>query len=231
MTSTYFKSVRSGLGIFAAFLCFALVMPAAAQDSSAPKDMFPPMAAAKTTTTEYKLSPNEATHPMLRLTPDKSEIVRLDQDAYSLIVGNPAHLNVLMDNPRMLVLVGRQPGATHFTALNRDGKVVMQRHVIVAGPHEEYVRIRRRCNVTGVGECNSVSVYYCPDMCHEVQIGAGQNDSADQSSVSSLPAGTTLTATVNGDGSMDVDGNIPGDAAHNDAHNDAEETPASAEPE
>ncbi len=109
------------------------------------------------------------THPILRLTPDKSEIVHLDAEAASVIVGNPNHINVMLDTSRTLVVVPRQEGASHFTVIGKDGSVLMQRHAIVASPKENYVRIRRSCANSGRGSsCQETSVYFCPDMCHEV---------------------------------------------------------------
>ncbi|NCC21508.1 MAG: hypothetical protein EOM26_03490 [Alphaproteobacteria bacterium] len=120
------------------------------------------------------------THPPLRLTPDKSELVRLNADAASIIVGNPAHANVLLDSTRLLVVVPRTPGATHFTVLDAQGQVIMQRHVIVASPKERYIRLRRTCSMGGEN-CAQTSVYYCPDMCHEIALteGAGEAQTAD----------------------------------------------------
>ncbi|MGZ9097368.1 MAG: pilus assembly protein N-terminal domain-containing protein [Micavibrio sp.] len=109
----------------------------------------------------------EDTHPMIRITPDKSELVRLETDASSIIVGNPDHLGVLMDNRRLLILVPRAPGATYMTVLDSAGNVIMQRHIIVASPKSDYIRIRRSCAGQG-SDCQATSVYYCPGMCHQV---------------------------------------------------------------
>ncbi len=115
----------------------------------------------------------DASHPVLRLTPDKTEMVKLDADAQSVIIGNPDHASVLMENPRLLLVVPRKPGATYFSVLDKDGEIVMQRHVVVAAPKEKYVRIRRSCaNASRQGNCEPVTVYYCPDMCHEVSTDA-----------------------------------------------------------
>lgn len=108
------------------------------------------------------------THPILRITPDKSEMVKLQQEAASVIVGNPNHLSVLLDTPNTLVVVPRAEGASHFTVLGKDGSVLMQRHVIVGAAKENYVRIRRSCSPSDRG-CQPTSVYFCPDMCHEVK--------------------------------------------------------------
>lgn len=110
------------------------------------------------------------THPPLRLTPDKSELIRLGDDAGSIIVGNPSHLNIMADSARTLIVVPRIPGASYFTVLNKSGDVIMQRHVIVGSPKQKYVRVRRTCygdyNVSD--GCRPTKTYYCPDICHEV---------------------------------------------------------------
>ncbi|MGB0719211.1 MAG: pilus assembly protein N-terminal domain-containing protein [Bdellovibrionales bacterium] len=116
------------------------------------------------------------THPTLKLSPDKSEILRLDDNAGSVIIGNAAHLSVLAENARTLILVGKAPGATYLTVLDSDKNVIMQRHVIVGAPKENYVRIRKSC--AGREDCQKTQVYYCPDTCHEVNIPA--EDSAAQ---------------------------------------------------
>lgn len=126
-------------------------------------------------------SDGDDTHPPMRLTPDKSEIVRLEENAVSIIVGNPDHLGVLMDDARLLILVPRQPGATYLTVLNKDGQVIMQRHVIVSVANRDYIRIRRSCGSAGsqtggASACQETSVYYCKGMCHEVGLVENNGD-------------------------------------------------------
>lgn len=119
-------------------------------------------------------SGNSTTHTAIRLTPDKSELLRLDKPAATVIVGNPLHLSVLADSVNTLILVAKAPGATHFTALDQDGEVIMARHVIVAAPQKKYMRIRRSCATAGDNECLNTQVYYCPDMCHEIMLNVEQ---------------------------------------------------------
>lgn len=109
------------------------------------------------------------THPPLKLSPDKSEILTLSEDAGSIVLGNPAHLNVLVDSARRLIAVPKAPGASYFTVLNKAGDVIMQRHVLVAPPKEKYVRVRKTCyGEAAKGGCQAMRTYYCPDICHEV---------------------------------------------------------------
>ncbi len=119
------------------------------------------------------------THPVLNLSPDKSELVPLDREAHSVVVGNPNHVAVLLDTPKLAVVIPRTPGATYFTVLDKEGKVVMQRHVVVAAPKKNYVRIRRSCgNSPNAQNCKPTSVYFCPDMCHEIGTSAGENSTS-----------------------------------------------------
>ncbi len=105
----------------------------------------------------------------LRVSLDKPEIIRLDRDAVNVIVGSNENLRVVPDTNRNLVLIAKKPGSTYFRALDADGKVIMQRHVIIGSPNKNYIRIRRAC-ANGTPGCKQYSVYYCPDMCHEVNV-------------------------------------------------------------
>lgn len=168
-----------------AFFAIALVfvsafsaVPAMAATDTAPAttDLMPPVSTPATLPPGSSL--DGETHPALKMTPDKSELVRLDREASSVIVGNPAQIAVMLDAPRLAVVIPRAPGATYFSVLDKDGNVIMQRHVIVAGPKKNYVRVRRSCAATAENrDCQPTSVYFCPDMCHEVSAtSTGEND-------------------------------------------------------
>lgn len=105
----------------------------------------------------------------IRLTPDRTKILRLRENAASVIVANPAHASVTLDSPRLLILMPRQPGTTSFTVLNAAGKVLLERNIIVSGAQPQYVRVRRVCGSdSGSSGCQSSNYYYCPDGCFEV---------------------------------------------------------------
>lgn len=214
MTSSY--ALR---GLALATVLFCLIPAAYAQSSGTTGktgDIMPSLGtntgagATITSAREYNVAPGEETHPPLRLTPDRTEMVHLDDAASNIIVGNPAHVNVMMSNSRTLLLAPRQPGATQLTVLNAQGKVVMQRHVIVSGPKENYVRIRRAC-LNGAANCQPTTVYYCPDICHDVRMLAGQSGSQQSGSVptggmddTAAPApGTGASANIDGTGTGD----------------------------
>lgn len=112
----------------------------------------------------------------LRISPDKPEVIKLDRDAVNVLVGSDETLRAVPDTNRTIVLIPKKPGATYFKAIDADGKVIMQRHVIVGAVEKgnKYIRIRRAC-AGDDAKCKEFSVYYCPDMCHEVNVVQGNN--------------------------------------------------------
>ncbi len=107
----------------------------------------------------------DQTHETINLTLDKSELIHIEEEIGSIVIGSPVHINVLADSAHTLVVVPRKPGATHFSVLDKKGNVLMQRHVIVAAPTKDYLRVKRTCTDKN---CEETSIYYCPDTCHEV---------------------------------------------------------------
>ena len=209
MKSITLNAARLGprllLSILTLTLCLSLPAFAASDD------IMPAMTSGNTK--DYAATSGEETHPPIRISPDKTEMVRLDEDAASIIVSNPAHANVMMDSPRLLLLAPRQPGATQFTVLNAEGKVIMQRHIIVVGPEKSYVRVRRAC-INGNSSCEPTTVYYCPSgICHDVELLAGQGNNTNM--VSSVSAGS---------GPAETSGEIPDpDAADAELEEDEED--------
>lgn len=135
---------------------------------------------------------HDVTDPALQLSPDRSELIRLERDAASIIIGNSNHLNVVADSPRTIVVIPRMPGVSNFTVLDHEGNTIMQREVIVAGPKQNYVRIRNTC--TGQdSSCKKTDVYYCPDTCHEVGL---VRDSKEPSSVTSYEFSDSFTEST-----------------------------------
>lgn len=114
------------------------------------------------------VSAAQTTDGSIRITPDKTHIVRLDRNAASVIVANPAHAEIVLDTPRLLVIMPRSPGATSFTVLDAEGEVIMEKNVIVAAAAQpSYVRIRRVC-LSQDTNCRPTTYHYCPDGCYDI---------------------------------------------------------------
>lgn len=118
----------------------------------------------------------------LRISPDKPEVIHLDRDAVNVLVGSEETLRAVPDTNRTVILIPKKPGATFVKITDGDGKIILQRHVIVGAPAaaSKYIRIRRAC-ASDDTNCKQFSVYYCPDMCHEVSVVQG-NDASSQNS-------------------------------------------------
>ena len=132
----------------------------------------------------------KANAPTINLSMDRSELLRLEKNAGSIIVGNPTHASVLMDTPQLLVIVPKAPGATHFTVLDADGEVMLQRHVIVAAPQENYIRVRSSYCGEDADECVKTQSYFCENegMCHEIAVVKEEKEtSTNNNSDGSMP--------------------------------------------
>lgn len=118
---------------------------------------------------------------VIRLTPDRTQVLRLDRDAASVVVTNPATVRVLLDTPRLLLLMPRTPGSTSFMVMGANGETLLEKTVIVdALAKPKYVRIRRMCGQAGTGaDCVPTSYFYCPDGCYEVSPVNPANDTGE----------------------------------------------------
>ncbi len=159
------------------------VSPFANIEPAAGNDMLP----AKVSETDLVNSPvvpaiptdatvDAAEEAPLRISADKPEVIQLDRDAVNVLVGSDETLRAVPDTNRTIVLIPKKPGATYFKAIDAEGKVIMQRHVIVGAIEKgnQYIRIRRACAGDDT-KCKEFSVYYCPDMCHEVNVVQGSS--------------------------------------------------------
>jgi len=109
----------------------------------------------------------------LELTMDKTQLLRLDQDAASVIVANPEHLSVDLDNARLLMLTPHDAGATSIIVLDAQGRTILERDVVITNLKNKYVRVKRVCGGSD-GSCVATSYTYCPDGCYEVsEVPAG----------------------------------------------------------
>ena len=160
-----------------------------AQDSEDENGLIPSQA---TVSIDAQFSVDEETHPPLRLTPDRSEIIELDKSVNRVIIGNEVHINVMLDTAKRLIIVPRIPGATFFSVLDGEGNIIMQRHVVVANPKEKYVRVRQPCR--GTDACMPIRMYYCPEMCHEIAI-VGEDGTMFSGSITGAEEETTSPFT------------------------------------
>lgn len=132
-----------------------------------------------------ELFDSNITNQPLRITMDKSEVIHLNKPAGSVIIGNSAHVGVLVEDANTIILVPREPGASFLTIMAADKSLIMQRHVIVASSKKHYIRIRQSCATAKRKDCVPIKTYYCPDMCYEINNPKDSNGASSSSKASS----------------------------------------------
>jgi hypothetical protein len=150
----------------------------------------------------------EKSADVVRVAPGKTQTIPLDRDAASVIVANPAHASVFLDNSRLLVVVPRAPGATNFTVLDNKGQTIMSRQIMVTDKDDvSYVRVTRICESGGYGRaaCLPTTTYYCPDNCVPIAVPNADPDARlpQVPPIASAPSLQNSSGSVTtGDGSV-----------------------------
>lgn len=137
-----------------------------------PRDL-PPAPAVTVPIPQHRVAPTPARDMTpIRVSPGKSVTIPLERDAASIIVTNPTHASVYLDNPRLAVIVPRAPGATGFVVLDASGKTILDRPIMVGEGDAAFVRVTRICAPNAGASCVPASMYYCPDNCVSVSVPA-----------------------------------------------------------
>ena len=95
----------------------------------------------------------------LLLATEHAEVIRLPATANAVVVGNPSIADALVHDGRTLVLTGRLQGRTNVIAIDRIGRVIYERDVIVTNHNENQVAMFRGPNRTTLS---------CGDICDEI---------------------------------------------------------------
>lgn len=66
---------------------------------------------------------------------DRAQVMHLPEHVATIVIGNPLIADASLQHGHVLVITGKGYGETNLLALNRDGKVVMNKTVRVLGPH------------------------------------------------------------------------------------------------
>lgn len=74
---------------------------------------------------------------------DKTRLIRLDSDANIVLIGNPNIADVAIENPRLLFLVGREPGETNLIILDEGGSEILSQPIVVIPTVDRHVTLYR----------------------------------------------------------------------------------------
>lgn len=74
---------------------------------------------------------------------DQAMMLRLERSAAEVVVGNPSIADVAIQDSKVLVLTGKSFGETNLIVLDAQGKVIINRRLVVAEPRSGYVTVYR----------------------------------------------------------------------------------------
>jgi len=77
---------------------------------------------------------------------DQATMLRLERPAAEVVVGNPSIADVAIQDSKSLVLTGKSFGETNLIVLDAQGKVLINRRVMVAEPQSGYVTVYHGTN-------------------------------------------------------------------------------------
>lgn len=72
---------------------------------------------------------------------DHITIVRLNDDAATVVVGNPAIADVMIHDPRTLFITGHVFGQTNLIVLNADGQIIRASDISVTASGRDHVAV------------------------------------------------------------------------------------------
>lgn len=131
-----------------------------------------------------------ATDQIFQIDLNKTQILRLPEAAGSIIIGNPAIADVMLQSPTMILVIGRGFGETNFMVLDRNGDTIVDADVQVTSiTPSNGVRLFNR---------SSRETYSCSPSCQPSPV---MGDTAEHIAANSaqLPAASDAGAVVQQD--------------------------------
>jgi hypothetical protein len=74
---------------------------------------------------------------------DQASVVRLERPAAEIVVGNPSIADVSVQSGKILIVTGKSFGETNLMVIDADGKMVINRRLIVQEPRIGFVSMYR----------------------------------------------------------------------------------------
>lgn len=116
---------------------------------------------------------------MVEVALDLARILKLDEPARTIVIGNPAVLDATINDERTLVLTGKVPGTTNMIVLNGEGdevanmmiNVVQGSHIVTVhrGSQKEMYNCVGKCRPTVAVETGEAGAQAAPSTTGSVQ--------------------------------------------------------------
>jgi hypothetical protein len=84
-----------------------------------------------------------ANRPIVDVMIDQATLVRLERPAAEIVVGNPSIADVSVQSGKVLVVTGKSFGETNLIVMDADGKVFINRRLVVQEPRTGFVTVYR----------------------------------------------------------------------------------------
>lgn len=105
------------------------------------------IAAATVLTIMAGVSGSSGTETGIEVVMNQAKIVKLTQDAATIVVGNPEIVDATVQDSRTIVLTGKGFGVTNLVVLDPEGKAVVDEAIFVSRSDEKTLRVYRRSKV------------------------------------------------------------------------------------
>ncbi len=91
---------------------------------------------------------------------DEAKLLRLDDSASQIIIGNPGIADITVQSTKLLVLTGKSYGLTNIIILNKHGETILNTRISVDDDHTRSVSLhkgskRASFHCTGDSVCNA----------------------------------------------------------------------------
>lgn len=74
---------------------------------------------------------------------DKTHVLHLNRDASVVMIANPNIADVAVESPRLVFVIGRNPGETNLHILDSNGRELLYMDLVVQANPERYVTVHR----------------------------------------------------------------------------------------
>lgn len=85
----------------------------------------------------------EEVRQIFRVMLDEARLLRLDTPAQTLIIGNPAIADAVVNDGKTIVITGKSFGTTNFIAIDKTGKVIAEKQLQVQQPESSILTVQR----------------------------------------------------------------------------------------
>ncbi len=83
------------------------------------------------------------TRKIFRVMLDEARLLRLDSAAQTLVIGNAAVADAVVNDGKTIIITGKAFGTTNLIALNRNSEIIAERQIQVQEPESSILSVQR----------------------------------------------------------------------------------------